>query len=57
MPTVLSTQILHVNIYGTVNPIYFQMLWDDIDTTLPPEDKEAFDTLADAHVGLHFTTN
>ena len=30
----------------------FALLWDDIDTTLPAEDREAFDTLADAHVAI-----
>ena len=28
------------------------LLWDDIDTTLPPEDEDAFDTLAEAHVAV-----
>ncbi len=28
----------------------FALLWDDIDTTLPAEDRDAFDTLAQAHV-------
>ena len=30
----------------------FALLWDDIDTTLPLEDREAFDSLADAHVAI-----
>ena len=28
------------------------LLWDDIDTTLPPEDEDAFETLAEAHVAI-----
>lgn len=28
------------------------LLWDDIDTTLPPEDGDAFETLAEAHVAV-----
>ena len=30
----------------------FALLWDDIDTNLPPEDEEAFETLADAQVSV-----
>lgn len=28
----------------------FALLWDDIDTTLPPEDRHAFESLGHAHV-------
>lgn len=30
----------------------FCLLWDDIDTTLPPEDADAFESLADAQISI-----
>ncbi len=34
----------------------FALLWDDIDTTLPQEDREQFQTLAQAHVKVNDST-